>query len=115
MVAFYSHVLVTPAPRRPRRWSRRGFGVVVRVVLVVALLAMVAWPEWHFIAARDLARGDYYFSSLSRNFRALASPYPGTVSRPVVLVVWFRSRRRDGADVGLCRDSSLGVIAPRGK
>ncbi len=77
---------MTPPPRRPRRWSPRAFGVVVRVVLVIGLVAMVAWPECHYSWKVGMI--------------------PDSEVTLTRCAGWV-----DGAI--LARDSSLGVIAPR--
>ncbi len=99
---------LTPAPRRPRRWSHRAFGVVVRVFLVLGLMAMVAWPEWHEF-------GTEFFEPLFGGHSSSVDGYwaYGTRGKDVRYVRVGCVPTDDGRLRLLLRDSSLGVIAGR--
>ena len=90
---------VGPAPRRPRRWSPRAFGVVVRVALVVALVAMVAWPERHEFSA-------------FRPECLWGTHQPSNAARPPPRLELVRVSSSTDWDA-TTRDTSLGVIVPR--
>ncbi len=105
------------APSRPRTWSPlASFGAVVRAVLVVALVAMVAWPEWHHYVGERSRRYRPGWPQFDRHLRGVYRRVPlrktkhrrSRLSRVALVPVGgYRVRL-------LARESSLGTILPRG-
>ncbi len=96
-------------PRRPRRWSLRAFGVLPRVVLVFALVALVGWPESHEFVRGTLTT--FPEGSLLTLHRRVP-PRQRWRSRPISIRTPNERLTHAGASASLIGDGSLVVWAP---